>query len=219
MSYNLRIKAIFNEMDTTIVSLNAENADLFGQLLFDQGKFESFFVRNYFNNLIYGYGKELVNNILIEDNDIQNHFVLYTENKVACQKENSKCFFVFSDSSEKISSETKKVLYLLIPTLDMSLDIRAYNKDNFLIFNKFNFYENEAYFIYKYNKTENDTTFFSKVKPVALISNTLKLFLNEAELIEKLNEIKINELTNYQFFKQNAFVISPSYVTKVLIYP
>jgi hypothetical protein len=57
------------------------------------------------------------------------------------------------------------------------------------------------------------------VKPVALISNTLKLFLNEAELIEKLNEIKINELTNYQFFKQNTFVISPSYTSRLIIYP
>ena len=38
-NYNERIKSIFNEIDTNIISLNAENADLFGQLLYNQGKF------------------------------------------------------------------------------------------------------------------------------------------------------------------------------------
>jgi hypothetical protein len=172
-NYNDRIKSIFNEMDTTIAALNAENGDLFGQLLFEQGKFESFLVRKYFNNLIDDFEKELVENILIEEDEINNHFILYNENKAECETDDSKCYFIYSDNSELIKSQTKRILFLLIPTLDMSLDIRAYNKDNFLIFNKFNFYENKAYFIYKYNKTENVTSFFGKVKPVGLISNTL----------------------------------------------
>ena len=222
-SYNLRLKSIFNEMDTNIVSLNAENADLFGQLLYEQGKFESFIVRNYYNNLFNEFGKELVGILNIEESEINEHFILstdYSESEFeihSCQEENSKCFFVIG--TENISDNTKKLLFLLIPTLDISLDIRAYNKDNFLIFNKFNFYEDNKYIIYKYNKEDINLSFNKKIKSTEYINNTFTLFHNQIEVIENLNGIKINELTNYQLFRQNTFVISPSYTHKLLIYP
>ncbi len=222
-SYNLRLKSIFNEMDTNIVSLNAENTDLFVQLLYEQGKFESFIVRNYYNNLFNEFGKELVGILNIEESEINEHFILstdYSESEFeshSCQEENSKCFFVIG--TENISDNTKKLLFLLIPTLDISLDIRAYNKDNFLIFNKFNFYEDNKYIIYKYNKEDINLSFNKKIKSSEYINNTFTLFHNKVEVIENLNGIKINELTNYQLFRQNTFVISPSYTHKLLIYP
>ena len=181
-SYNLRLKSIFNEMDTNIVSLNAENADLFGQLLYEQGKFESFIVRNYYNNLFNEFGKELVGILNIEESEINEHFILstdYSESEFeihSCQEENSKCFFVIG--TENISDNTKKLLFLLIPTLDISLDIRAYNKDNFLIFNKFNFYEDNKYIIYKYNKEDINLSFNKKIKSSEYINNTFTLFHN-----------------------------------------
>ena len=47
--YNDNIKAVYNDLDTNIVSLNSENADIFAQLLFHQGNFETFLFRNYYN--------------------------------------------------------------------------------------------------------------------------------------------------------------------------
>ena len=217
-NYNERIKSIFNEIDTNIISLNAENADLFGQLLYNQGKFESYLIRNYYNILLHDFGKELVKNLIIENTEINNHFKLHTDTSNLCEEEDSKCFFVYNNN-KVVSDSTKKILYILIPILDISLDIRAYNKDNILIFNKFNFYENETYLLYKYNKTEININFLSIVPPKKLINNILKLFRDQIDVIEKLNEIKINEITNYKFFKQNTFVMSPSFTLKLLIDP
>ena len=216
--YNTRIKALFNELDTNIISLNAENADLFGQILFHQGKFESFLIRNYYSNLLYNFGEELVKNINIEETELNKHFKLYTDTSNLCVEENSKCFFIYNNINT-IDNFTKKKLYFLIPILDMSLDIRGYNKDNLVIFKKFIFYENNAYYLYKYNKTNFELNFSQKLSPEKLINNTLTLFINEISLIEELNEIKVNQITNYDFFKKNAFVVSPSFEKKLLIDP
>ena len=217
-SYNLRMKTIFNEIDTNIVALNGENADIFGQLLYNQGKFESYLVRNYYNNLVLDFGKELVENLIIEKTEINNHFKLNTDTSDLCEEENSKCYFVFKKSKD-VSDLTKKILYILIPILEISLDTRAYNKDNFLIFNKFNFYENETYLLYKYNKTDIEANFSPRLNPLRLVNNSISLLLFQLDFIEKFNEIKINEITNYKFFKQNTFVVSPSYTHKLLIDP
>lgn len=40
--YNTKVKSIFNEMDTNIASLNGENADIFGQLAFNQENLKLF---------------------------------------------------------------------------------------------------------------------------------------------------------------------------------
>ena len=216
--YNTRIKALFNELDTNIISLNAENADLFGQILFHQGKFESFLIRNYYSNLLYNFGEELVKNINIEETELNKHFKLYTDTSNLCVEENSKCFFIYNNINT-IDNFTKKKLYFLIPILDMSLDIRGYNKDNLVIFKKFVFYENNVYYLYKYNKTNFELNFSQKLSPEKLINNTLTLFINEISLIEELNEIKVNQITNYDFFKKNAFVVSPSFEKKLLIDP
>ena len=216
--YNSRIKTIFNEIDTNIIALNGENADLFGQLTYNQGKFESYLIRNYYNNLLHGFGKELVENIIIENTEINNHFKLYTDKSKLCEEENSKCYFVYKMNQE-VSDSTKKILYFLIPILEISLDIRAYNKDNFVIFNNFYFYENLNYILYKYNKTDMDINFNEKIPPIALINNILTLFRNQLNVIEELNKIKVNEITNYHFFKENCYTVSPSYKLRLLIDP
>ena len=216
--YNSRIKTIFNEIDTNIIALNGENADLFGQLVYHQGKFESFLIRSYYNILLHDFGKELVENIIVENTEINNHFKLYTDTSNLCEEENSKCYFVFKMNKE-ISDSTKKILYFLIPILEISLDIRAYNKDNFLIFNNFNFYENQNYVLYKYNKTDMDINFNQKIPPISLINNILTLFRNQMNVIEELNTIKVNETTNYHLFKENTYIVSPSYKLRLLIDP
>ena len=216
--YNLQIKTLFNELDTNIISLNGENADLFGQLVYNQGKFESFLIRSYYNILLHDFGKELVENIIIENTEINNHFKLHTDTSNLCEEENSKCYFVFKMNKE-ISDSTKKILYFLIPILEISLDIRAYNKDNFLIFNNFIFYENQNYILYKYNKTDMDINFNEKIPPISLINNILTLFSNQINVIEELNTIKVNEKTNYQLFKENTYIVSPSYKLRLFIDP
>ena len=66
------MKALFNDLDTKIVALNGENGDLFGQLLFNQGKFESFLIRNYINAISYDFGKEILNTFNILFNKFSN---------------------------------------------------------------------------------------------------------------------------------------------------
>ena len=220
-SYNIKIKSVFNEIDTNIVSLNGENADLFGQLLFNQGKFETFLLRKYFNTLYEEFGKDLLNYIDIDETEINKHFQIgTTEISNECYEENSKCFFVYSDTNN-INDLTKKILYILIPILDKSLETQSYNKDNFLIFNKFNFFEkeNKAFISYKYNKEDIEQNFDTTKSASEIMNNVLLSFRGTINLIEKLNEIKLNEITNYKFFKENTYTIFPVYSMGILIDP
>ena len=153
-SYNSNMKSLFNTIDTNIVALNGENADLFGQLLFTQGKFEPYILRYYFN-LFDDFGKELMDIINIEQSEINKYFIssnYYTDNTNYCNKENSNCFFVYSRGN--IDDSLKKKLYILRPILDRSLEVSSYTRSYFNIFNKFNFYDKEsnAFITYKYSK-------------------------------------------------------------------
>ena len=217
ISYNLKIKALFNEMDTNIVSLNGENADLFGQLIFYQGKFETFLLRNYYDILNEEFGKDLLN-MIIDSDEINNYFKFYTDNSDLCNEENSKCYFVFGKTLDVL---IKKVLYCLIPVIEISLQTHAYNKNNYLIFNKFHFYdkENKAFISYKYNKEDIETN-FAPVKPVNnIINNIILSFLSTITLIQNLNDIKIDELTNFNFFKENIYTVFPAFGYGIFIDP
>ena len=216
--YNLKIKALFNEMDTNIVSLNGENADLFGQLIFYQGKFETFLLRNYYDILNEEFGKDLLN-MIIDSDEINNYFKFYTDNSDLCNEENSKCYFVFGD--DPLDVLIKKVLYCLIPVIEISLQTHAYNKNNYLIFNKFHFYdkENKAFISYKYNKEDIETN-FAPVKTVDnIINNIILSFLSTITLIQNLNDVKINELTNLNFFKENIYTVFPAFGYGIFIDP
>ena len=220
-SYNIKIKSVFNETDTNIVSLNGENADLFGQLLLNQGKFETFLLRKYFNTLYEDFGKDLLSIITVDEIEINNHFQMHTTtNPNECNEENSKCFFVYSDNNA-INDLTKKVLYFLIPIIDVSLDTYSYNKDNFLLFNKFNFFEkeNNAFISYKYNEKDIEKNFDSSKPASEIIYNVFLSFAGTIDLIEKLNEIKINKITNYKCFKENIYTIFPSFSLGLFIDP
>ena len=219
-SYNIKIKSVFNEIDTNIVSLNGENADLFGQLLLNQGKFETFLLRRYFNTLYEEFGKDLLNYINIDETEINKHFQIGTTTQESCGEENSKCFFVFSDNGS-INDLTKKILYFLMPIIDISLETHSFNKDNFLIFNKFNFFEkeNNAFISYKYNKNDIEKNFDSTKSASNIMNNVLLSFLGTKNLIEKLNNIKINEITNYKCFKENIYTIFPSFSQGIFIDP
>lgn len=207
-SYNLAMKGLFNDIDIKIVSLNGENGDLFGQLLFNQGKFESQLIRNYISIISQEFGKEILNIFNIDSNEINKHFKLYFDSTDLCNEKGSKCYFIFSEQN-KINDSTKKLLFYLLPIIDISLDIYAYNKDNFKIFNKFHFYEkeNNAYISYKYNKEDIIKNFANIFPPTLLINNCINSLIKEIPLTENLNKIKINELTNEQFFKQNIFTL------------
>ncbi len=131
--YNTKIKSIFNEMDTNIASLNGENADIFGQLAFNQGKFEAFFLRRYFNTFNNKFGEDFLNIFRIDSEEINNHFKFHNDQSELCKEGNSKCFFVFSDNNN-INELNKKILYFLIPTIEISLKTNSYNKEFFFNF-------------------------------------------------------------------------------------
>ena len=219
LSYNIKVKSIFNQMDTTIVSLNAENADLFGQLIFNQGKFETFLIRNYFNVIYEEFGTDLMELINIDSTEIDNHFKYHTDTSNLCDEEKSNCYFVFSENN--INPATKKILYCLIPIIEISLETHAYSKNNYLIFNKFNFFEkeNNAFISYKYNKAHIETNFVPSKTASEIMTHVLLSFSNTLPLIEKLNEIKINEVTNKEFFKENIFAIFPIFALSIFIDP
>ena len=207
-SYNLSMKGLYNDLDTKIVSLNGENGDLFGQLLFNQGKFESVLIRNYISSISYDFGKEIIDIFNINSDEINKHFKFYFDSSNLCNEHGSKCYFIFSEQNH-INDSTKRLLYYLLPLIDISLDMYAYNKDNFKIFNKFHFYEkdNRAYISYKYNKEDVDKNFANLFPPTILMNNSINSLINEIPLIESLNKIKIDEITNEKFFKENIFTL------------
>ena len=211
-SYNSNMKSLFNTIDTNIVALNGENADLFGQLLFTQGKFEPYILRYYFN-LFDDFGKELMDIINIEQSEINKYFIssnYYTDSTNYCNKENSNCFFIYS--RENVDDSLKKKLYILRSILDRSLEVSSYTKGYFNIFNKFNFYDKEsnAFISYKYSKDFIKDAFNNSLSPITLMNNSINYLLGKKDSIEELNFIKINEVTYDEFFNQNTYIIFPS---------
>ena len=183
--FNDNIKYVYNELDTNIVSLNAEIADIYAQLLFHQGNFETYFYRNYYNNLNEEIGRNLLSTINIDDDEINLKFHFYNISGSENCTNDEKCYFVFGS---QLNNETKKKLYILIPTIEISLDTYSFNKEDLKIFNKFNFYEKEsgAYISYEYH--------------IQYINSSISS-------IEKLNNIIIENLTYKEFFDDNIITL------------
>ena len=218
-SFNKNIKSLFNKIDTNIVSLNGENADIFGQLLYTQGRFETLLLRNYFDLLSDNFGEDMLNNINIDQDEINKNFKFYGDTTDLCEEEGSKCFFVFSES--KINNDLKKRLFFLKPIIDMTLVINSYNKESIKVFNNFDFFDKESnsYISYKYNKLSIQQKFNSTYPPNQLMENTINFFLGIKNLIETLNSIKINDSSYDDIFRKNVYSILPSFDGNVKIDP
>ena len=218
-SYNLKVKAIFNEIDTNVVSLNGENADLFGQLLFNQGKFETYLIRKYYNILNEEFGIDLINIINIGTFEMDKHFIYSNDN---LESECDKCFFVFTQQNINIINDlTKKLLYILKPIIEISLETHAYCKEKFFIFNKFYFYEkeNDAFISYKFDKEDIKKNFDSSKTPKDIMNNIIISFLSTIKIIENLNQLNVEEISNYQIFEENTYTIFPSLSQGIIIDP
>ena len=205
--FNDNIKYVYNELDTNIVSLNVEIADIYAQLLFHQGNFETYFYRNYYNNLNEEIGRNLLSTINIDDDEINLKFHFYNISGSENCTNDEKCYFVFGS---QLNNETKKKLYILIPTIEISLDTYSFNKEDLKIFNKFNFYEKEsgAYISYEYhNNSEIDINFNDNIQPSTLMNNTIQYINSSISSIEKLNNIIIENLTYKEFFDDNIITL------------
>ena len=205
--FNDNIKYVYNELDTNIVSLNAEIADIYAQLLFHQGNFETYFYRNYYNNLNEEIGRNLLSTINIDDDEINLKFHFYNISGSENCTNDEKCYFVFGS---QLNNETKKKLYILIPTIEISLDTYSFNKEDLKIFNKFNFYEKEsgAYISYEYhNNSDIDINLNDKIQPFTLMNNTIQYINSSISSIEKLNNIIIQNLTYKEFFDDNIITL------------
>ena len=205
--FNDNIKYVYNELDTNIVSLNAEIADIYAQLLFHQGNFETYFYRNYYNNLNEEIGRNLLSTINIDDDDINLKFHFYNISGSENCTNDEKCYFVFGS---QLNNETKKKLYILIPTIEISLDTYSFNKEDLKIFNKFNFYEKAsgAYISYEYhNNSEIDINFNDNIQPSTLMNNNIQYINSSISSIEKLNNIIIKNLTYKEFFDDNIITL------------
>ena len=205
--FNDNIKFVYNELDTNIVSLNAEIADIYAQLLFHQGNFETYFYRNYYNNLNEEIGRNLLSTINIDDDEINLKFHFYNISGSENCTNDEKCYFVFGS---QLNNETKKKLYILIPTIEISLDTYSFNKEDLKIFNKFNFYEKEsgAYISYEYhNNSDIDINLNDKIQPFTLMNNIIQYINSSISSIEKLNNIIIENLTYKEFFDDNIITL------------
>ena len=205
--FNDNIKYVYNELDTNIVSLNAEIADIYAQLLFHQGNFETYFYRNYYNNLNAEIGRNLLSTINIDDDEINLKFHFYNISGSENCTNDEKCYFVFGS---QLNNETKKKLYILIPTIEISLDTYSFNKEDLKIFNKFNFYEKEsgAYISYEYhNNSDIDINLNDKIHPFTLMNNIIQYINSSISSIEKLNNIIIENLTYKEFFDDNIITL------------
>ena len=222
---NDNIKSTYNDLDTNIVSLNAEYADISSQLLLSQGNFETYFLRKYYNILCNDeieIGKELLKTIN-GDNKINSFFNYYKKNIDSCGSEDSKCYFIFPSVSSRSGTDEKdvpkKVLYVLKPTIEISLDTYAFNKDNLVLFDKFNFYDSNSntYISYKYSKTDVKNNLNDKIDLNFIMDNIVEYIKMRIPLIEKLNEIKIEDFTYKEFFDDNLIMLfvpegSPIYI-------
>ena len=109
-----------------------------------------------------------------------------------------------------MNNETKKKLYILIPTIEISLDTYSFNKEDLKIFNKFNFYEKEsgAYISYEYhNNSDIDINLNDKIQPFTLMNNIIQYINSSISSIEKLNNIIIENLTYKEFFDDNIITL------------
>ena len=206
LTYNGNIKAYYNKLDTNIVSLNAENADIFAQLFLNQGNFETYLFRKYYNIISSQIGNDLLKTIN-ENEEIKNHFIF--SNSENYEENCEKCFFVFKGQTPNLLAEEMKKLYIFIPSIEISLDTYSFTKDNLLIFNKFNFFipNKNAYISYKYDN-KDVTEHFNKETPLGyIIPIMISYILTQLPLIEKLNEIKVNELSYKNFFDDNIFTL------------
>ena len=213
-TYKANIEAIYNQIDNNIVSLNAENADIFSQLLFHQANFETYFFRNYYNilsckeNYI---GKNLMNSIDIDNDEIKPNFIFSYNYNAQVECEN--CFFVFKEEEEDPLSENMnnifKKLFIFRPTIDISLDTYAFSRENLVIFNKFSLYDKESnvYISYKYNKEDIDLNFNSKYEPSVIMEFILTFIKKRMATIGELNGINVNELSYKEFFDNNIFTL------------
>ena len=213
-TYKANIEAVYNEIDNNIVSLNAENADIFSQLLFHQANFETYFFRNYYNilsskdNYI---GQNLINSIKINNEQIKLQFVFsFNDNQnVECKN----CFFVFKKQKEDPLSDNMnnilKKLFIFQPTIEISLDTYAFSRENLVIFNKFSLYDqlSNVYISYKYNFEDIDLNFNDEHEPSDIITNILNVIKFRMTTIGKLNGINVNELSYKAFFDNNIFTL------------
>ena len=213
-TYKANIEAVYNGIDDNIVSLNAEYADIFSQLLFHQANFETFFFRNYYNilsskdNYI---GQNLINSINITNEQIKLHFIFsFNDNQnVECEK----CFFVFKKQKEDPLSDNMnnilKKLFIFQPTIEVSLDTYVFSRENLVIFNKFSLYDqiSNVYISYKYNSEDIKLNFNDENEPSKIIENILSYIKVRINIIGKLNGINVNELSYKEFFDNNIFTL------------
>ena len=205
-TYNSNIKVYYNEFDTNIVSLNAEIADIFAQLLFHQGNFETYFYRKYYNILRSDMGIKLLETVKAEE-EMNKHFAFsFSENN---EEVDEKSFFVITNQmTDELKGQMKK-LFIFIPTIEISLDTYAFNKENLIIFNKFSFYDQKsnAYISYKYHKNDIDEHYNPQTQLSYILYSMIFYIKYRIPLIEQLNEIKVNELTYKNFFDDNILTL------------
>ena len=217
-TYNSNIKVYYNEFDTNIVSLNAEIADIFAQLLFHQGNFETYFYRKYYNILRSDMGIKLLETVKAEE-EMNKHFAFsFSENN---EEVDEKSFFVITNQmTDELKGQMKK-LFIFIPTIEISLDTYAFNKENLIIFNKFSFYDQKsnAYISYKYDKNYIDEHYNPQTQLSYILYSMIFYIKYRIPLIEQLNEIKVNELTYKNFFDDNILTLFIPKGNKLVIDP
>ena len=205
-TFNSNIKVYYNEFDINIVSLNAEIADIFAQLLFHQGNFETYFYRKYYNILRSDMGIKLLETVKAEE-EMNKHFAFsFSENN---EEVDEKSFFVITNQmTDELKGQMKK-LFIFIPTIEISLDTYAFNKENLIIFNKFSFYDQKsnAYISYKYHKNDIDEHYNPQTQLSYILYSMIFYIKYRIPLIEQLNEIKVNELTYKNFFDDNILTL------------
>lgn len=217
-TYNSNIKVYYNEFDTNIVSLNAEIVDIFAQLLFHQGNFETYFYRKYYNILRSDMGIKLLETVKAEE-EMNKHFAFsFSENN---EEVDEKSFFVITNQmTDELKGQMKK-LFIFIPTIEISLDTYAFNKENLIIFNKFSFYDQKsnAYISYKYDKNYIDEHYNPQTQLSYILYSMIFYIKYRIPLIEQLNEIKVNELTYKNFFDDNILTLFIPKGNKLVIDP
>lgn len=217
--------SISNELeknDINAMNLCGQSSDLTGNSLTNEGKTETLIIRMFYENL-----KESDVKQFFSSDDTDNYFLSKEENeeKINFCEINKICYYYQIFNSAAFDLDDKIIFLLMIPVLNSTMNVKAYDTLTGYIFNEIYFTLNEKniYLSFPYNKDKltnkynqnyNDTLF-------KLLTSTLVTKYKEEVFttINLLNYISASECTYDNFVLYNPSVVANFFGKYYLITP
>lgn len=213
--------------DNKVMNLCGQSSDFTGNVLMNQGKSETLILRMFYDNL-----KEFAQkDYLLEFSsftDTDNYFLTKEENnneKInVCQK-NQNCYYYQIFNFSTLDPINKTILLLMIPILNSTMKVKAYDTLAGYIFNEIYFIlkEKNIYLSFPYNKNKltNKYSIIYNDELFTLLTSTLvKKYKEEVfTTINILNSISTSDCTYDNFVRYNPSIVANFLGQNYLITP